>query len=61
MSVLFCDSNSELWYTRADELGLKVIGMPYNIDDDDEKDYDLGRNTDFDDFYNIFICFCNKT
>ena len=36
MSVLFCDSNSELWYTRADELGLKVIGMPYNIDDDDE-------------------------
>ena len=52
MSVLFCDSNSELWYTRADELGLKVIGMPYNIDDDDEKDYDLGRNTDFDDFYN---------
>ena len=41
MSVFFCDSNSELWYTHADELGVKVIGMPYNIDDDEEKDYDL--------------------
>ncbi|MDD4815702.1 MAG: DegV family protein [Clostridia bacterium] len=51
MSKFFCDSNSELWYTKADELGLKVIGMPYTLDDI-EKDYDLGRNTDFDYFYN---------
>lgn len=51
MSRFFCDSNGELWYTRADELGLDVIGMPYTIDDEDERDYDLGRNTDFDDFY----------
>lgn len=52
MSRFFCDSNGELWYTRADELGLDVIGMPYTIDDEDERAYDLGRNTDFDDFYN---------
>ena len=53
MSVLFFDSNSELWYTKADELGLtNLIGMPYNIDDEDEQAYDLGRNTDFDAFFN---------
>ncbi|MDD3397234.1 MAG: DegV family protein [Clostridia bacterium] len=51
MSVFFCDSNSELWYTKAEELGLKVIGMPYNIDNDEERAYDLGKNTDFNDFY----------
>lgn len=50
MNVFFCDSNSELWYTKAEELGIKVIGMPYNIDND-ERDYDLGKNTDFNDFY----------
>ena len=51
MSVFFCDSNSELWHTKAEKLGLKVIGMPYNIDDDEERAYDLGKNTDFTDFY----------
>lgn len=50
MSVFFCDSNCELWFTKVDELGIKVIGMPYNIDDE-ERDYDMGRETDFDDFY----------
>ncbi|MDD3862402.1 MAG: DegV family protein [Clostridia bacterium] len=50
MSVFFCDSNSELWHTKAKELGLKVIGMPYNIDSE-EKNYDLGEKTDFNDFY----------
>ena len=50
MSVFFCDSNCELWYTKVDELGIKVIGMPYNIDDE-ERDYDMGRETDFEDFY----------
>lgn len=50
MSVFFCDSNCELWYTKVDELGIKVIGMPYNLDGD-ERDYDMGRETDFVDFY----------
>lgn len=50
MSVFFCDSNCELWYTKVDELGIKVIGMPYNLDGE-ERDYDMGRETDFVDFY----------
>ncbi len=50
MSVLFCDTDCELWYTTAKELGVKVIGMPYTVDGD-EKMYDLGENTDFKDFY----------
>lgn len=50
MSVLICDSNCELWYTRAKELGLDYIGMPYTIDGQ-EYYYDLGEKTDFKDFY----------
>ncbi len=50
MSVLFCDTDCELWYTTAKELGVKVIGMPYTVDGE-EKMYDLGENTDFKDFY----------
>lgn len=50
MSILFCDTNCELWWTKAEELGLKVIRMPYTIDNT-EYFYDLGRETDFDWFY----------
>lgn len=50
MSVLFCDSNCELWYDQAKELGLQVIRMPYTIDGK-EYYYDLGEATDFADFY----------
>ena len=50
MSVLFCDTDCELWYTTAKDLGVKVIGMPYTVDGE-EKMYDLGENTDFKDFY----------
>ena len=50
MSVLICDSNCELWYTRAKELGLDYISMPYTIDGQ-EYYYDLGEKTDFKDFY----------
>lgn len=51
MSRFFCDTNSELWFTFADELGLDVIAMPYSLDGE-ESAYDLGRNTDFKAFYN---------
>jgi hypothetical protein len=51
MSKFFIDSNSELWYTHAEELGLEVIGMPYTLDEDDEIAYDLGKNTNFEEFY----------
>jgi DegV family protein with EDD domain len=50
MSVLFCDTDCELWYTAAKELKLQVIGMPYTIDGE-EKLYDLGENTDFKGFF----------
>lgn len=50
MYQLFCDSNSEIPYWFADENGLKVVSMPYVLDDK-EYYYDLGRNTDFKHFF----------
>ncbi len=50
MYQLFCDTNSELWYTEAQELGLRVIRMPYVLDGQ-EYDYDLGEATDFKHFF----------
>lgn len=51
MSVLFCDTNCEVWYTEAKELGLDhVIRMPYTLDGK-EYYYDLGEKTDFRHFY----------
>ncbi|MDR3319234.1 MAG: DegV family protein [Clostridiales bacterium] len=50
MSILFCDSNCELWYDKVKELGLEVIKMPYTIDGE-EHFYDMGENTDFGEFY----------
>ncbi len=50
MSVLFCDTDCELWYTTARELGVKVIPMPYTIDGE-ERFYDLGENTDLNAFF----------
>ena len=50
MSVFFCDTNCELWYDRAEELGIKVIKMPY-VQENEEYFFDLGKETDFDAFY----------
>lgn len=50
MSVLICDSNGEIWYKRAEELGLDFISMPYCYGAE-EFYYDLGKNTDFKKFY----------
>lgn len=50
MAVIFCDTDCELWYTHADELGLKVIRMPYVIDGE-EKLADLGQSGDTAEFY----------
>ena len=51
MSVMFCDTNLELWYDKVEELNLKVISMPYLIDNK-EQNFDLGKTTDFAGFYN---------
>lgn len=50
MSVIFCDSNCELWFDKAEELGLQVISMPYTLKGE-EYYYDLGKNTNFKAFY----------
>lgn len=50
MSVLICDADGELWYTRQEELGVDYIKMPYSYNDE-EYYYDLGKNTDFNKFY----------
>lgn len=50
MSVIFTDTDCELWYTMMPELGCEVIKMPYTIDGT-EYFYDNGETTDFKDFY----------
>lgn len=50
MSVLFTDSDCELWYDQLDSLNIKNIEMPYTIDDK-EYFYDLGKTTDFKEFF----------
>lgn len=50
MSILICDSNCELWYTRLKELKADFISMPYCYDNE-EYGYDLGENTNFEKFY----------
>lgn len=50
MYRLFCDSNSELWYTKVQELGINVIRMPYVLDGE-EHFYDMGEKHDFKAFF----------
>lgn len=50
MSVFFTDTDCEMWYTDAEELKMKVIGMPYTINGQ-EHVYDFGKNTDIEAFY----------
>lgn len=45
MSKFFCDSNCELWFDKAESLGINYISMPYTVGDN-EYYYDLGKNTD---------------
>lgn len=48
--ILICDSDCELWYTKADELDLKLIEMPYIIDGE-EYLYQLGRVENAKEFF----------
>ena len=50
MSVFFLDSNCELWYDKVEKLGIEYISMPYSIEGQ-QYDYDLGKNTNFKEFY----------
>ena len=51
MSVFFTDTDCEMWFTDAEELGINIIGMPYTINGQ-EAVYDFGKNTDIQAFYN---------
>lgn len=51
MSVLLTDSDCELWFDELEPLNIKNIEMPYILDGN-EYMYDLGKTTDFKDFYN---------
>lgn len=50
MSILVCDADGELWFTRQEELGMEYIAMPYSINGDIYY-YDLGKNTDLKKFF----------
>ncbi|MCM1290167.1 MAG: DegV family protein [Corallococcus sp.] len=50
MSVLIIDADGDLWFTRQEELGVDYIKMPYSYNGS-EYYYDLGKNTDFNAFY----------
>ena len=50
MSVFFTDTDCEMSYVDADALGMKVIGMPYTLKDQ-EYVYDFGRSFDAKKFY----------
>lgn len=53
MTAFFCDTNCELWWTRAKELGIKnIIRMPYTICDK-EYFYDLGEKYDPKEFFGL--------
>ncbi len=51
MSKFFCDTNSEVWYTKAEALGINVIKMPYTLGSY-MYFYDLGKETDCKSFFN---------
>ncbi len=49
-TILFMDSDEELWFTDAEELGCEVISMPYVLDGK-LTDYWLGKDFDGKDFF----------
>jgi len=48
--VLVTDTNSELPFEYAKKNKIEVFRMPYSVDGE-ERLYDLGENTDFEEFY----------
>ena len=52
MSVFFTDTDCEMSYIDSDNLGMRVIGMPYTLKNE-EHVYDFGRDFDAKKFYDI--------
>lgn len=49
-TAFFIDSNEELWFSKAEELNLKYISMPYILNDQTH-DYFLGKGYDGHNFF----------
>lgn len=52
MSVFFTDTDCEMDWTDAENLGINVIKMPYTINNQ-EYFYDYGKNTNIKEFYDL--------
>ena len=50
MLVFFSDTNSDLYWERAEQLQINMINMPYILDGE-LKQADLGKNKDYIDFF----------
>jgi len=50
MSVLFCDSDCELWFDEIEKLKIDYFKMPYTLDGV-ETFYDMGKSFDVKHFY----------
>lgn len=50
MSKFFCETNCELWWTKAEDLGINVIKMPYTLGSE-LYFYDLGKNINSKEFF----------
>ena len=50
MAIIFCDTDCELYYTHAEKYDIKVIRMPYAVNDE-ESLADLGETFEPDKFY----------
>ena len=50
--IIMVDSDSEIPYTWEDDYNVKVLRMPYTVNDK-EYEYDLGRDTDIVEFFDM--------
>lgn len=50
MSVLFIDTDGELWYDKVEEIKAELIRMPYTVNGEEFYD-DGGRESDYIDFF----------
>ena len=50
MLKFFIDTNSELWFSKVDQMDVGVINMPYCLDSE-LLNADLGRNEDYKNFF----------
>ena len=50
MLKFFIDTNSELWFSKVDQMDVGVINMPYCLDSE-LLSADLGRNEDYKNFF----------